>query len=123
MRDLGAILVAEHDFADALLLNRAISKAGINVPVNFVRDGQQVIDYFKGKPPYDQRPIYPIPDLFLLDLQMPHVDGFDVLRWLGRQSDLNHVSVAVLTESVHTAALEEVNALGVDFFIVKPFSC
>ena len=49
------ILVAEDDPNDVMLLRRAFYKAGVEVPIRFVRDGQEVIDYLEGKPPFDQR--------------------------------------------------------------------
>lgn len=61
------ILVAEDELNDALLLQRAFLKAGVKTPVHFAGDGQEVLDYLQGKPPFESPVEFPLPTLLLLD--------------------------------------------------------
>src|SRR4051794_8494801 len=70
----GGILVAEDDPCDALLVEQAMVKAGLHLPTHFLEDGQQVIDYLQGLPPFANRESYPLPELLLLDLKLPVLD-------------------------------------------------
>jgi len=79
MRKIETILVAEDDTADAFFLERAFSKVGIPTALHFVRDGQEVLDYLLGEGQFSDRNAHPGPDLLLLDLKMPRLDGFQVL--------------------------------------------
>ena len=82
MLDRLNILVAEDDPNDLLLLNLALAKASLDIPVLLARDGEEVVSYLEGKPPFDDRHKFPRPDMLLLDLKMPRLDGFAVLEWL-----------------------------------------
>src|ERR1051325_4442765 len=106
-----SILVAEDDPCDALLLEQALLKAGLHVPVQFVNNGQEALDYFAGEPPFADRSLYPIPTLLVLDLKMPGVDGFEVLDWLRHQTQLAGTLVVVLSGSEDTADIERAYAL------------
>src|SRR5258708_5757482 len=81
------VLMAEDLANDRFLLKRAIEA---NAPrlqiVAEVETGEQVIAYLSGKDKYADRALYAFPDLLLLDLNMPVVDGFEVLKWLQTQS-------------------------------------
>src|ERR1041385_4413645 len=93
------ILVAEDNPEDAFLLKRAFLQAGINVRLDFVQDGEEVIHYLKGENGFSDRTAFPFPTLLLLDLKMPRLDGFDVLRWLQGQGGLRRLPVTVLSSS------------------------
>src|SRR2546421_5940528 len=95
------ILVAEDDPYDAFLLKRAFIKAGIDVHMDFVEDGEETIHYLKGENGFSDRTLHPFPVLLLLDLKMPKMDGFDVLRWLKEQTGLKRLLVTVLSSSDH----------------------
>jgi len=121
------ILVAEDDPSDALLLERAFSKVSVNVPIHFVRDGQEVIDYLQGVAPFDNREIYPLPKLLVLDLSMPRLNGFEVLMWLRRNSlslegdsHLARRLVVILTASSLAEDINRAYALGANSYLIKP---
>jgi CheY-like chemotaxis protein len=114
------ILVAEDDMGDILLLRRAFMKAGVRQPVYFAQDGQEVIDYLSGHPPFTNPIKYPLPQLLLLDLKLPQIDGFQVLEWLRRQPALKHVLVIVLSASGHPRDVERAYSLGANSYLVKP---
>ena len=112
------ILVAEDDAIDALLLRSAFSKAGLEHTLKFVLDGQEAIDYLQSKPPYTDPNEFPAPDLLLLDLKMPRVDGFDVLRWMQR-SGLDQLPVLVLSGSDLDSDKQQALGLGAREYHVK----
>src|ERR1051325_1772689 len=100
------ILVAEDSPEDVFLLQRAFQKAGIDAPLVFVKDGEEAINYLAGTNQFADRTTHPLPGLFLLDLKMPKLNGFDVLEWLQKQSGLRRLLVTVFTSS---AAPKDVN--------------
>jgi CheY-like chemotaxis protein len=114
------ILVAEDDENDLVLLRVAFSKGHLAAPLNVVRDGQELMDYLEGVPPFDDRVTYPQPTLLLLDLSMPRRDGFEVLEWLLWYPKLRPKHIVVLTASDYGEDLRRVKLLGADAHLVKP---
>jgi CheY-like chemotaxis protein len=113
------ILLAEDLEDDIILIRRAFEKAGINNPLHVVRNGEEAIAYLSGFGKYAFREEYPLPDLLLLDLKMPGIDGFDVLRWIKQQPELYNLRVVVLTASDRIRDAEQAYRLGADSFMVK----
>ncbi len=114
------ILVAEDDENDVLLLRRAFTMASIEAPVFIARDGQEVVDYLRGNPPFNNPEKFPLPNLLLLDLRMPRLDGFQVLEWLQRERELSHIVVVVFSSSAEAQDLQRACRLGANFYVVKP---
>ncbi len=114
------ILVAEDDENDVLLLRRAFTTASIEAPVFIARDGQEVVDYLRGNPPFNNPEKFPLPNLLLLDLRMPRLDGFQVLEWLQRERELSHIVVVVFSSSSEAQDLQRACRLGANFYVVKP---
>ncbi len=106
------ILVAEDEEADVLLLKRAIEKAHVEAPVEFVRDGREAMRVLEDVA--DQ------PVLLLLDLHMPRMNGFELLEWLKTQRPAKPVSVIVLSCSGEPEDIKQAGSLGVRAYIVKP---
>lgn len=115
-----AILLAEDDENDIFLMGRAFDRAGIPNPLFVVRNGQEAIDYLAGAGDYAQRDKHPLPGLMLLDLKMPWMDGFDVLKWLRSQPQFDTLPVVVLTSSKLQADVDQSRQLGVYDYRVKP---
>ena len=114
-----AILVAEDNPNDTLFFKRAFSQAGIDGPVIFVRDGQEVIDYLSGEPPFNQRGSYPIPKLIILDLAMPRVSGFEVLEWIRRDAAFSNIPVLAFSGIQRPTDITRAYSLGAKLFLVK----
>src|SRR6266566_3274226 len=93
------ILIVEDREDDILLIQKAFQRAKIATARQIVRDGEEAIAYLSGSGKYSQRNEYPLPWLVLLDLKMPRVDGFEVLKWIRSQPELNRLVVVVLTSS------------------------
>jgi CheY-like chemotaxis protein len=114
------VLIADDDANDVFLLRHAFAKAGLACELVEVTDGQQAVDYLSGQPPFNDRTRFPLPDLVLLDLKMPRLDGFDVLAWLHDQPELSHLRVVVLSSSGQEADQARARSLGASDYHVKP---
>lgn len=114
------VLIAEDDPSDIFLLKRAFALAEVPANLHFVRDGQEAIDYLEGGAAYKDRATHPLPDLLLLDLKMPRLNGFDVLQWLRRQPGLKRLLVTVLTSSDQPDDINRAYDLGANSYLLKP---
>ena len=108
------ILVAEDDSNDIFLLKTAFQKAGIDVQMRFVEDGEQAIQYLKAGQEH------PVPELLLLDLKMPRVNGFEVLEWIRKQPRLKRMLTIVMTSSDEPRDINRAYDLGANSYLVKP---
>ena len=120
MRERHRILTAEDNPFDAFLLKRAFLKAGVNVPMDMVTDGQEVIDYLNGEEPFADRKKHPLPSVLVLDLKMPRISGFDVIEWIRRQPGLRRLPILVLTSSNLSRDVNRAYELGANSYLVKP---
>jgi CheY-like chemotaxis protein len=120
MGGCGVILVTEDNSDDAALLEQAFLQAGLSAPLRFVRDGQEAIEYLEGRPPFNDRTTYPLPNLLLVDLKMPRLDGFGLLDWLHHQPSTPRMLVGVLSGVDDPSAVERVYRLGAKFHIARP---
>ena len=122
MNENGHILVAEDDLTDAYFFERAFKRAGIPVMLHFVRDGQEVIAYLQGEGQFADRTAHPLPQLVLLDLKMPRLDGFDVLEWVRKQPRLSGLQVVIFSSSGEPKDINRAYGLGANWYLVKPHS-
>jgi CheY-like chemotaxis protein len=122
MNESGHILVAEDDPTDAYFFQRAFKRAGLPVVLHFVRDGQEVIDYLQGAGQFADRTAHPLPQLVLLDLKMPRLDGFDVLKWVRQQPGFSALQVVIFSGSGEPKDINRAYGLGANWYLVKPHS-
>lgn len=120
MFERNTILIAEDTEADVMLLRLAFQKAGIKASLQVVRDGREAISYLSGTDGYEDRKRYPWPDLVVLDLKMPVVDGFEVLAWRKQHPELMLIPVVAFSSSVFTHEIERVLQLGANAYVEKP---
>ncbi len=115
-----SILLVEDDENDVLFLRHSFAKAGVDTPVHQVGSGQDAIDYLAGTGAFADRQRHPMPSLILLDLNLPHKTGFDVLQWIRATPDVNATVVIVLTASRAEADIARAYSLHANSYIVKP---
>src|SRR2546428_8923531 len=116
------VLIVEDDPGDIFLLQPAFALSGVPAGLYFVRDGQEAIDYLGGTASFRDRETFPVPDLMLLDLKMPRLNGFDVLEWLRQQPGLKRLLVTILTSSDHPRDINRAYDLGANSYLLKPHS-
>jgi CheY-like chemotaxis protein len=114
------ILLVEDRDDDVVILQRSFQQAGIANPMQVVRDGEEAVAYLSGTGKYAQRKEFPLPQLVLLDLKLPRLDGFEVLRWVRMQPALSGLRVVVLSSSENIRDVNLAYALGANSFLVKP---
>jgi CheY-like chemotaxis protein len=114
------VLLVEDRQDDVLLIAKAFAQAELWNEVKVVENGEEAMFYLSGQGKYADREKFPLPDLMLLDLKMPRVDGFEVLEWLRTQPALSGLKVVVLTGSDQIRDVNRAYQLGATSFMVKP---
>ena len=114
------LLVIEDAQDQAILVGYAARRCHPGLQVRITHDGFDGAAYLAGIPPYDDRSTNPLPDLVILDLFMPNVDGFAVLKWIGKQPALADLPVVVLTSSGNPADETRARWLGASVVFRKP---
>jgi len=122
MKNTEHILLAKDNETDALLVRRAIQIAGVKAQLQVVRDGQEAVDYLAGVNSYSDRVQHPFPKLMLLDLQMPRLNGFEVLKIVRTDLHFTRLPVIVLTNSENPADIKRAYELGATSYFRKPDS-
>lgn len=114
------LLLVEDNESDAFILQRALKTVGVSNPLFVVKDGEEAIKYLSGQPPYHNRAEFPLPYLVLLDLKLPKLGGFEVLRHIRATLTLRHLLVVVLTSSDLDYDIKKAFEAGADSYLVKP---
>jgi CheY-like chemotaxis protein len=116
-----SILICDDDEDDRLLTREAIEAAHITNRVNFVEDGEQLMDYLNQRGEYaGETGKAPRPGLILLDLNMPKMDGREALKRIKEDPRFREIPVVVLTTSRLDHDVVQSYKLGVNSFITKP---
>lgn len=114
------ILVADDDEEDRMLIQDAMEESKLLNPLHFVVDGQEVMDYLLRKGKFVDSDKNPLPGLILLDLNMPKMDGREVLREIKNNPELRAIPIVVLTTSKAEEDILRTYDLGVNSYITKP---
>jgi two-component system, response regulator len=114
------LLLVEDSPADAELTRRALRRQDPSTEVLVVGDGAEALDFLFGTGGYADRPGNRRPRLVLLDLKLPKVDGFEVLRRLRSAEETRAMPVVVLTSSAQDRDVSQSYALGCNSYVVKP---
>jgi CheY-like chemotaxis protein len=114
------ILLADDDADLAELVGIAFKKLGVPVSLSWVADGEEAVLYLKGEARYADRLAFPFPHLVLLDLRLPKMNGFRVLRWIRNRSRTPRLPVVVLAGSTRETDISYAYSLGANSFVSKP---
>ena len=114
------ILLAEDDLGDQELTKRALEEGKVGNELYIVKDGEEALDYLFRRGRYTDPETSPRPDLFLLDLNMPKLDGRQVLEQIRSIHELRNIRVVVLTTSHQEEDITRSYDLGVHSYITKP---
>ena len=93
------ILLVEDNPDHAELVKRNLEEFQVANQISQVEDGEAALDYMKGRGRYSNRSKYPLPDLILLDLRLPRIDGLEVLREIKSDTTMHMIPVVILTTS------------------------
>ena len=113
------ILLVEDSEDDIFFFKRAMKRAGANYPMRVVMDGEEAVDYLCGKGTFAERSQHPLPDLIFLDIQMPRMDGHEVLRWIHEQPHLKMIPVVILSTSSQAIDIQRAHAAGGNAYLLK----
>ena len=114
------ILMAEDNPAEQRLAERALGRGIIQCDLRMVSDGEETLDYLYRRGQYEDVSTSPRPDLLLLDLNMPKLDGRQVLEKMKQDSDLKQIPVVVLTTSKAEQDIARSYELGCNSYMNKP---
>ncbi len=114
------IMLVEDNADDEALTVRALKKNNISNAIVVVRDGAQALEYLFATGTYSGRDVSEMPQLILLDLKLPKVDGLEVLRRLRADDRTRLLPVVILTSSKEERDLMEGYRLGANSYIRKP---
>ena len=114
------ILLVEDNPTDAELCMRALKQNNLANNLVWVKDGAEALDFLFATGAYADRDISHPPKVVLLDLQLPKVDGMEVLRRVKQDERTRAIPVVVLTSSKEDRDVSESYQLGVNSYISKP---
>ena len=121
VNNVNIIVLADDDADDRLLMAEAFEENKIPCILKFVEDGVDLLDYLTKKGKYDSDGDE-IPDLILLDINMPRKDGKEALKEIKENPLLKHIPVVIFSTSKSPEDVTITYKLGANSFIVKPSS-
>jgi CheY-like chemotaxis protein len=105
---------------DRLLVEMGCKRAQVSFLLKTVESGVEAIRYLSGEGRFADRVEHPLPDLIFLDLKMPEIDGFQVLRWIRSHPATRVTPVAVYSASFIPEDIAKGYSDGANYFITKP---
>lgn len=113
------ILLVEDDYLDTMNAQRVLSKLNSNHVLHTAYNGKEALAMLRGEgvPKLD-----PLPDIILLDLNMPRMNGIEFLRELRKDREFQHIKVFITTTSGEEYDRSEAKELGISGYIVKPLN-
>ena len=114
------ILIADDDPDDRLMVKETWEENLLANGLDFVEDGEELMDYLYRRGKYVELKNSPFPGLILLDLNMPRKDGYEALQEIKNDPGLRRIPVVVLTSSKAEEDIIRSYDLGVSGFIAKP---
>ena len=115
------VLLIEDNPDDAELTIRELKRNKLANNLFHVKDGAEAIDFIYGKGKYEKALVRPVdPKVILLDIQMPKVNGIEVLQQLKSDKSTRDIPVVILTSSQEDPDIKKCYALGANSYIVKP---
>ena len=113
------ILIAEDDDGHAALIEKNLRRAGLEKPCHRLRDGQEALDYFQGFGNVQSgKTLHRY--LLLLDINLPRINGIEVLRAIKEHKVLKRVPVLMLSTTDDPQEVEACHSIGCNFYLTKP---
>jgi CheY-like chemotaxis protein len=122
MNNPAQILLVEDNLMDVELTLDAFREAKLINAIHVACNGEEALDYLFGRGKHADRKIYPLPNLILLDLKLPGIDGFEVMRQVKSTPILKRLPVVILTSSKDEGDRALSYDIGANSYLVKPVS-
>lgn len=119
LNDNFAILLVEDEEAHAALIEKNLKRSGIDYPLFHVDDGQKALAFLKKEDGYSQLSIQPSSLLVLLDLNLPSLDGFQVLEKIRSLKETEHTLVFILSSTNSQKEVNRCYDLGCNLYLTK----
>lgn len=116
------ILLVEDNRMDVELTLDAFKEAHFGNSIQVCSDGEEALNYLLGNGRFSDRTQYPLPDLILLDLNLPKINGHEVLKEIKARPYLKRIPIVVLTSSKDEGDRAKSYDSGVNSYLVKPVS-
>ena len=113
-------LIVEDEPADAEFIQHAFGATGRADRILLAANGEEAVAHLTGKAEKADRSRFPLPDVIITDLKMPHMNGLELLRWLQTQDAFRNIPRVVLTSSTAPSDIATAYSLGASAFFVKP---
>lgn len=122
MEEKAQILLVEDNKMDIALTLDAFHEVDIPGRIQVVHSGEEALQYLFGEGQYADREAFPIPQIVLLDLKMPGMGGFEVLRKMKAAPEIKRIPVVVLTSSQEEGDRARSYDHGANSYLLKPIS-
>ncbi|MHC1635701.1 MAG: response regulator [Candidatus Methanospirareceae archaeon] len=113
------VLLVEDSEEDVMIIERALEKSALKNRLFIVRDGEEALDFLFNRGKYTDKGSYPKPDVILLDLRLPKLDGIEVLKRIKQEDELKDIPIIVLTTSERDEDIIKSYEEGVKGYIKK----
>ena len=114
------ILLVEDNPAHAEMVMRSFNLQDVTIHIQHVMDGEAALDYLNRRGSYHDSDAHPIPDIILLDLRLPKIDGFEVLQAIKAIPELLGIPVIILTTSAAEKDINRAYQYHANSYLVKP---
>jgi two-component system response regulator len=118
--DAAELLMVENNPEDLELALRALRRAKVGNHIQIARDGAEALDYIFCEGKHLDRKIADLPNVILLDLKLPKIDGLEVLKRIKGDPRTQSIPIVVLTSSKQQRDVVMSYELGVNSYILKP---
>ncbi|MGE5683320.1 MAG: response regulator [Bacillota bacterium] len=112
------ILLIEDSVIQALIISELLKENSEKYNLTILNDGEKALKYLFRKEPYSN---VPLPDIVILDLNLPKVNGFEILTEIQKHENLRHIKVVILTSSDDDQDKSKARMLGAMDYFTKPF--